>query len=101
MVSVKELQQEYNKLYIILREYVWPMYVVENLADLEISIYQAFPDKDLVLLFLNRLASNINKAIPVEEDQIAANNCIDKIRDLCNEGPIYYKVYQVNEVIPL
>lgn len=101
MISVKELQQEYNNLYTVLREYAWPMYVIENLADLEISIYQAFPDKDTVLLFLNRLASGVNKAIPVEEDQIAANKCIDTIRDLCNEGPIYYKVYQVNEVIPL
>ena len=44
MISAKQIQNAYVDLYEKLREYIWPAHVVSKIADLEISVYRAFPD---------------------------------------------------------
>ncbi len=99
MINSKILQSEYIKLYKILREYSWPIYVVQNIADLEIAIFQAFPTIDSIVYICNRLKSNINGMIPYDSDQRAADQRINSIIELCNSGNLYYRITKVDEVI--
>jgi len=48
MVSAKQIQNSYIKLYESLRSYVWPLSIVEGIADLEIAVYKAFPSIEAI-----------------------------------------------------
>ena len=54
-----DIQNKYQKLYVFLMEYLWDYKVVEALANLEISCYKTFPDKDEMLKYLNELRKGI------------------------------------------
>lgn len=54
-----DIQNKYQKLYVFLMEYLWDYKVVEALANLEISCYKTFPDKDEMLKYLNELRRGI------------------------------------------
>lgn len=54
-----DIQNKYQKLYVFLMEYLWNYKVVEALANLEISCYKTFPDKDEMLKYLNELRKGI------------------------------------------
>lgn len=98
MVNPKELQIAYNRLYSILRHYIWPLNVVESIAELEISIYKSMPDTWEIKNKLNSLKYKIKNSVD-DEGQSIINDCIDKIFDICNSDDTYYKIYQVSEVI--
>lgn len=59
MISSKELQNKYIKLYTELREYIWPTNTVEFIAELEIEVFSAFPNMDRV----RKIFSNLKQSI--------------------------------------
>lgn len=42
----EDIQVKYQKLYTIMRDYIWEFDVVKALAQLEVSVYQKFPNKE-------------------------------------------------------
>lgn len=44
MITATKLQSAYNRLYSQIRKYIWDFETVNALADLEIIVYQTFPD---------------------------------------------------------
>lgn len=46
MVTATSLQTTYNKFFTEFRNYIWNFSIIESLADLEIEVYQAFPDME-------------------------------------------------------
>lgn len=68
MISAKELQNKYNKLYVSLREYIWPLKIVENIADLEVAVYRTFPDIDEVRTCYNVLKMNALRLVKDDEE---------------------------------
>ena len=68
MLNAKLLQNSYDKLYTSLRKYIWPIHVVDMIADLEISIYKVFPDLLEVRNYYNRLKLECLRYIPDDED---------------------------------
>jgi hypothetical protein len=59
IVSSVDIQNAYQKLYVYLMDYLWDYKVVEALANLEITCYKTFPDKDEMLKYLNELRKGI------------------------------------------
>jgi len=59
IITSADIQNAYQKLYVFLMEYLWDYKVVEALANLEISCYKTFPDKDEMLKYLDELRKGI------------------------------------------
>ena len=68
MISAKQLQNGYNKLYRCLRNYIWPGEIVVDIADLEVSCYQTFPDLDTIQNTYNKLKYSVFRYIDDDED---------------------------------
>lgn len=87
MISSKQLQTCYNRLYTSLREYIWPSYVVSSIADLEISVYKSFPDLENVRSCFNRLRLNCYKYI--DDDKLLYER-FDKFLSVLDESDTIY-----------
>lgn len=59
IITSIDIQNAYQKLYVFLMGYLWDYKVVEALANLEISCYKTFPDKDEMLKYLDELRKGI------------------------------------------
>jgi len=59
LITSSDLQVKYEHLYSFLMEYLWEFTTVQALADLEIAIFQRFPDKDEMLKCLKDLKTKI------------------------------------------
>ena len=59
VVTSKDIQAKYVKLYKFLMQYLWSYSTVEALANLEIECYKMFPDKELMLKYLRELKRKI------------------------------------------
>lgn len=58
-ITSTDIQNRYQKLYTYLMDFLWDFDVFEKIADLEISIYDTFPDKDNMLKCLKELQYEI------------------------------------------
>ena len=58
-ITSTDIQNKYQKLYTYLMDFLWDFDVFEKIADLEISIYDTFPDKDNMLKCLKELQYEI------------------------------------------
>lgn len=68
MITSKQLQNEYIRLYPNLRNYIWPISAVEDIANLEISTFTRFPDIDMVKRYFNKVNYNCNKLVDEDEE---------------------------------
>lgn len=59
VITSTDIQNRYQKLYTYLMDFLWDFDVFEKIADLEISIYDTFPDKDNMLKCLKELQYEI------------------------------------------
>ena len=60
VITSSDLQVKYEKLYTFLMKFLWEFAVVQDLANLEISIFKRFPDKDEMLKYLKELDYDIS-----------------------------------------
>lgn len=68
IITAKDIQGAYLQFYPNIMQYLWSMKVVTTLANLEIAIYKAFPDKDEMERYLNSLEIEIRDTFNDEED---------------------------------
>lgn len=59
VITSKDIQNKYQKLYQFMMEFLWDYKVVETLANLEISCYKIFPDKEEMLKYIEDLRRNV------------------------------------------
>lgn len=59
VITSSDLQVKYEKLYKFLMDFLWEFQTVQALANLEISIFKRFPDKDEMQRCLRELKSSI------------------------------------------
>ncbi len=69
MVAATTYQSDYINLYRELRNYVWPYSVVAMIADLEVEVYQAFPDVTMIENHLSKL-DNATKPEQVGDEEM-------------------------------
>ena len=96
MITLQDLTRQYVKLYEYVRNYIWPFDTVQDLAELEIAIYNRFPDIEDVKSKFNKFYQDIR--IECNEDE-ELNRQVEALRDIINsEDIIYSLLYRVNEV---
>ena len=44
MITQQDLARKYVKLYECVRQYIWPVETVQDLAELEVATYERFPE---------------------------------------------------------
>lgn len=98
MLSSRELQSAYVKLYIQLRRYIWDFSIVEKIANLEISVYRTFPDVKEVYDNLEELRSYIHEVASEDEELESALSNFSELMD-SEDNSLYAKLNQVREVI--
>lgn len=69
MTATASLQILYNKLYKKLREYIWEFPVVESIADLEVLVYQKFPEVSDVKKAYTKLLNDVKHTDVYSEDE--------------------------------
>ena len=67
-INSQDIQNVYMKFYTFMMQYLWNLDVVKNLANLEISIFQRFPDKEEMEKCLNALELQIKDTMKDEEN---------------------------------
>ena len=96
MVTAKQLQNQYIRLYTQLRQYFWPMDIVKTVVDLEIAVYQTFPSVAEIQRLITLLRSNVNRAVIIPSEEL--NIAFDEFEDvLSTSDTMYAKLYQVQE----
>lgn len=59
-ITAASLQTAYNKLYAQFRNYVWEFDIIESLVDLEVEVYQTFPDIDSIKSKYKKLKQEVS-----------------------------------------
>lgn len=99
MISSLRIQSAYVDLYTQVRKYIWDFSTVEKLADLEVSVYRAFPDIDEVSRCFDKLRFDLKSK---EKDDEDLKKACDKFKSILDsDTETYIKIYQVDEVISL
>lgn len=89
MITSRMLQNEYVDLYKAIRCYIWPIQVVEAIANLEIATYKSFPDVDEVKSDLNRVIYFVNLYVNDDED---LKKACDSFKERLNDSSLYAKL---------
>lgn len=91
-----ELQNHYIDLYKAMRQYIWGLDTVEQLAELEIEVYKSFPNKDALTSKFNALYINIKEQCREDEELDEAANTFKEALEECDE--FYAQIDQIREV---
>lgn len=92
MLSAKQIQNSYIKLYKQLREYIWPYEVVKDIANLEISCFQTFPSLDDIKLNLSKLKQKCLRYLDIDDDQLVLEEFDDMSELLDSEDTLFAKI---------
>lgn len=96
MITSKEFQNPYIELYKAMREYIWEYKTVEYLAELEIAIFNAFPDIQEIRNAFNRLYLDIRDVLDEDEE---FKQAVEEFKKVIEEDhQIYVKIDKVSEV---
>lgn len=102
VITSSDLQVKYEKLYKFLMDFLWEFQTVQALANLEISIFKRFPDKEEMQKCLRELklsiSSTYNELTEDDEDEFqkAFENLEKSIDEFENPG---CELYGVEEVV--
>lgn len=102
IITVKDIQGAYLQFYPCIMQYLWDMKTVQCLANLEISIYKAFPDKEEMQKYVNELESYIRDTYNNEEDVNAADfkKTFEHLKSYIEQyEDIGYDIYHVEPII--
>ena len=69
MHSASEFQILYIKLYTQLRKYIWDYSIVVQIADLEVAVYTAFPELNVVARCFDALRASVSRTDVYREDE--------------------------------
>lgn len=90
MITSVQLQNAYIQMYRCMREYIWPYEAVSALADLEVSIFCAFPNMYEVRNNLAKLYTEIHDVL-IEDDKF--NDKFELLRQACAQDVNFDELY--------
>ncbi len=100
MITASILQTAYNKLYSEFRNYVWNFDIVELLAELEIKVYQTFPDMDEVKNKFQKLKRQVGFTDAFQDELL--KDTFDNFEDIAyGVDSIYVNLKSFKEVVML
>lgn len=95
----QDYQTKYDKLYEKMRSYTWDMYTVEQLANLEVEVYNAFVNKSEVMKHINKLRCTINKVSEDYNDD-GLKESLDQLENVAsNDDSSFLRLYKIQEVL--
>lgn len=99
--TATSLQAIYNDLYALFRNYIWEFDVIELLADLEVEVYQAFPDVDKLKSKLKKLRQAVSHTAVFDDDE-ELEAVFDEFEETLDEVEgIYANLKSFKEVVVL
>ena len=108
MISSKSLQREYIKLYKQMRNYIWDVETVSDLANFEVEVFTTFPNLSEIRRLFQKLKSDVRDIIDDEKDDYAlydddvtlesAFDDFDKLLNYENTDELYANLSAVQEV---
>lgn len=97
MISSTDIQNSYIKLYSALRQYIWDIGTVQQIAALETSVYDVFPSIADIQSNLQKLRSMVS---PVLKEDEALRECLDDMQTILDQADsIYARLDHVQEVM--
>ena len=93
MISSSELQRSYIELYKELRKYLWDISIVEPIARLEVSIFEAFPNISDIKRNLSMLRQQIGRSDEVLVDKL------HELNKLMSCSTVYMPIIITKEII--
>ena len=97
MISSTDIQNSYIKLYSALRQYIWDILTVQQIAALETSVYDVFPSIADIQSNLQRLRSMVSPVLKEDEE---LRKCLDDMQTILDQADtIYARLDQVQEVM--
>lgn len=97
MTANTELQNLYMKLYHQVRKFIWDVEVVTCLANLEVSIFNAFPDISEARRNFHRFRSKVSF---MEREDEELRQCLNDLQSKLDDlKEVYAKLDQVQEVV--
>ena len=98
MISSSEFRSKYEKFYQEMRNYLWDIYTLQLLADVQMCAYTTFVDANDLKLKLEKLYMAIRQIAKDDEYlQEAYDDFYNLVEDNL-ESDYYYNLYQVEEV---
>lgn len=95
MISLQDLKRNYVKFYTEVKNYIWPFDAVKDLAELEVAIFDRFPDMHNVRNLFNRFRSDIYNEIYEYEE---LKEAVDKFQEFIEkDDDIYSQLSAVTE----
>ena len=85
-------------MYTELRNYIWGFDTVERLADLEVEVYNSFPDISKIQSTFNALYVDVRDMFDEDEELAEAVNSFKELIESI-EGDFYLKLDKVQEAI--
>ena len=101
-ITSQDIQNVYLKFYPYMMQYLWDLKVVMDLANLEIAIYQRFPDKEEMLKYANALEHGIQDTYRDDEDPecVQFKKAFEQLKSYIEDyEDVGYDVYRVPEKI--
>lgn len=106
VVTSADIQVAYEHLYSILMDFLWEFHVVQDIANLEISIFQRFPDKEEMQRCLQKLKFEIQHTYNelAEDDETEFKDAVEDLEQVIedydeeNTGCELYAVEEFVEV---
>ena len=96
MITQQDLARKYVKLYECVRQYIWPVETVQDLAELEVATYKRFPEIEEIRKKFDVFYRDIQLECLEDED---LNREVKAFKDLIeSDDKIYSKLIKVNEV---
>ena len=106
VITSTDIQNKYQKLYTYLMDFLWDFDVFEKIEELEISIFDTFPDKDKMLKCLKELQYEIKDTYEdlAENDDPGfedAFNALQKSIDDYDPDNALVELYSVEQPVEL
>ena len=96
MITQQDLARKYVKLYECVRQYIWPVETVQDLAELEVATYERFPEIEEIRKKFDVFYRDIQLECLEDED---LNREVKAFKDIIeSDDKIYSKLIKVNEV---
>lgn len=99
MIASQDFRNKYEKFYAEMRQYLWSLETLEDLAEVEVDIYSAFIDRDKLSQDFNRLSRAFNEVLTEDE---YFRKAYDDLKELIDDEDhdSYHLLSRVQEVNP-
>ena len=101
MISAVDIQNAYINLYKELRKYIWSAEMVEAIVDLEIAVYETFPDMNRIRKHFKAVKSNLYDIFHSDDKEAAQamKDVVSKFEEMLTDEVGYSRIEKVQEAL--